>query len=336
MAVTKFTVGRRVDDTIVWDVRGILSGEIIWTTDLNYSAGSLNFELVEVDEGFTPKMGDIVEFYWDNAKIFYGYVFDFKYTNEKFTVTAYDKLRYLKNQDSLVWPVSTLSQRFTKVAKMAGINYRVVNDSGYKLAAEVADSKSYFDMLQSSIEATQKATGSEFFLAANYDTVELRKAPYNQTTIIVGDRSLMTKFEYEQSIDEAANVVRVVRENEDKGQRSTATAGTKDPSNTSFTAVTASGNISEWGRLQTIETADEKANEAQMRQQANDLLKTKNKATNKLTLTVIGDPLLVAGNSAWLKVQSLKDIGYGTQSLVITKATHRFGSDYTADIEMKV
>ncbi|WP_053072725.1 XkdQ/YqbQ family protein [Lactiplantibacillus herbarum] len=335
MTVTKFTVGRRTDPR-VWDVRSILSGVVTWTTDLNYSAGTLEFEMIEVNEGFTPHMGDIVEFYWDNTKVFYGYVFDFKYTNEKFTVTAYDKLRYFKNQDSLVWPVSTLSQRFTKVAKMAGVSYRVVNNSEHKLVAEVADGKSYFDMLQSSIETTQKATGSQFFLATNYDTVELRKAPYKETTLVVGDKSLMTKFEYEQSIDDAANVVRVIRENEDKGQRSTATAGTKDPSNTSFTAVTASGNINKWGRLQTIETAEEKANEAQMRQQAKDLLKSKNKPTNKLTLTVIGDPALVAGNSAWLKVQSLADIGYGTQAMLITKATHRFSADYMADIEMKV
>lgn len=335
MTVTKFTIGRRTDERI-WDVRGILSGEITWTTDLNYSAGSLEFELLEVDEGFTPHMGDIVQFYWDNAKVFYGYVFDFKYTDEKFSVTAYDKMRYLKNQDSLVWPVSTLSQRFSKVAKMAGVSYRVVNGSNHKLVAEVADGKSYFDMLQTSIESTQNATGDQFFLMANYDTVELRKAPYKESAIIVGDKSLMTKFEYEQSIDDAANVVRIVREDEDKGQRSTATAGTKDPDNTSFTAVTASGNVSKWGRLQYVETAKDKANVVQMRQQAKDLLKLKNKATNKLTLTALGDPALVAGNSTWLKVQSLKDIGYGTKALLITKATHHFSADYTVEIEMKV
>lgn len=339
MTVTAMTVQHRGEGAIVWDIRDLLVNDsITWTTDLNYSAGSLEFDIVEVDEGFTPRNGDIVKFYWDGIKVFYGYIFDFKYEPEKFTVTAYDKLRYLKSQDSLVWPVSTLSQRFSQVCNMAEISRRIVTASSHKLAAEVCDSKSYFDMLKTSIENTEKATGNLYFVTANYDVVELRQAPYKALTIIVGDKSLMTNFQYERSIDDAATVVRIVREDEDKGQKSTATATGKSAKDTHYTTVTAgsSHNIDNWGRLQYVENAKDKSNKAQMMEQAKALLKSKNKQAYTLTLTALGDIELVAGNAAYVKIQSLKDIGLGTRSLLITKATHHFGTKYTCEIEMKV
>ncbi|AYJ38870.1 XkdQ/YqbQ family protein [Lactiplantibacillus paraplantarum] len=339
MAVTTMTVQHRGEGAIVWDIRNLLVNDsITWTTDLNYSAGSLEFDIVEVDEGFTPHNGDIVKFYWDGIRIFYGYIFDFKYEPEKFTVTAYDKLRYLKNEDSLVWPVSTLSQRFSKVCNMAQISHSIVSASSHKLAAEVCDSKSYFDMLKTSIENTEKATGNLYFVAANYDVVELRKAPYKALTTVVGDKSLMTKFQYERSIDDAATVVRIVREDETKGQKSTATASGKSAKDTHYTTVTASSrhNIDNWGRLQHVENAKDKSNKAQMMEQAKALLKSKNKQAYTLTLTTLGDIDLIAGNAVYVKIQSLKDIGLGTRSVLITKATHHFGTKYTCEIEMKV
>lgn len=344
MTVSTLTFQTRGTKT-VWDVRDLVTS-IKWTTDLNYSAGSLELELIEVDEGFTPKNGDIVRFKWSSKKVFYGFVFDVKYTNEKFTVTVYDTMRYLKNQDSLVWSVSTLSQRFDKVTKMAGIKHKVVSGSSHKLVAEVADGKSYFDMLKTAITATKRATGDQYFIADNYGVVELRKAPYKKLKIIVGDKSLMTKFDFEKSIEDAANVVRVVREDKKKKQRITKTAKGKtskrtvtsdDPKDTTLVSASASGHsMDRWGKLQIVEKAKDKANEAQMKARAEQLLKSKNKQTYTLTLTAIGDLSLVAGNACYVKIKSLKDIGLGTKSLLITKATHTFMPAYTVELEMKV
>lgn len=336
MAFTTFTIQHRGVNAIVWDVRKlVVDGTVKWSSDLNYSAGTLQFDVVEIDEGFTPRNGDIVKVYWDGAKVFYGYIFDFKYVPEKFSVTAYDKLRYLKNEDSLVWPVTTVSQRFDKVCNMAEISHKVISLSDHKVAAEVCDAVTYFDMLKTAIDKTSQATGSQYFITANYDVVELRKAPYKKLTIIIGDKSLMTNFQYERSIEDAANVVRVVRQDEIKGQKSTATATAK---NTKLTVASSgsSSSIANWGRLQHIESAKEKANFAQMKQQATSLLKSMNKQTYTLTLTAMGNLSFVAGNAIYVKIKSLKDIGLGTQSLLITKATHNLGSDYTCELEMKV
>ncbi|WP_203638880.1 XkdQ/YqbQ family protein [Levilactobacillus wangkuiensis] len=348
MAVTFFqsqTPGSKTK----WDLREILKTDIKWTTDIDFSAGQLTFGLVEVDEGYTPKNGDVIWFNWDHDHVFKGKVFKVDYDeSEVFSVTAYDSLRYFKNQDSLIWPVSTISQRFTKVAKLAGVKHKVVDKSTHKLVAEVADSKSYFDMLKASFKSTRLATGHRYFLHDNYGTVELRRSPYKKLKNIIGDRSQLTGFSLSKSIDEAANVVRVVRTDKKKKQKSSSTAKAKkqtaaqkkaaDVANTRLKTVTAAGNsVDRWGKLQIVEKAKDKANAAQMKQKAKDILKSKNKQTYTLKLTTLATLSMVPGNEALVKVKSLKDIGLGSKYLLITKATHTFGTtSHTAELEMKV
>lgn len=342
--ITKFTVGNR-DGSSAWDVSE-LTNNVKWVTDLNFAAGTLTFDVIKTDELFYPKSGDLVEFEWDGFKVFYGYVFKVGYSQDKkFSITAYDKLRYFKNQDSLVWPVSTVSQRFETVAKMAEVSYKVVNSSDYKLPAEVADGKTYFDMLKTAIDATQKATQQMFYLFANYDTVELRKAPYNQLELIVGDQSLMTGFSFDKSIEDAANIVRIIRKDQEESQSVASTSTdeasaektSEDPEKTSFSYTDSKGsNVGQWGKLQTTENAKDKANDAQMKQRADELLVEKNRETYSLRLNAIGDLSLVAGNSVHLQISDLHDVGFVIESAAILKATHNFGPNYNCELEMKV
>ncbi|GEO64472.1 XkdQ/YqbQ family protein [Companilactobacillus nantensis] len=339
--ITKFTIGRRHSgDT--WDVINLVS-DIKWVTDLNFAAGTLTFDLL-FDSSFYPQNGDLVEFQWDEQKIFYGYIFKVNFKEDKkFSITSYDKTRYLKNEDSLVWPISTISDRFDTVCKMAEISHTVVNSSNYKLPAEVADAKTYFDMLKASIDKTQKATNQMYYVFANYDVVELRKAPHNELNIIVGDQSLLTGFSFEKSIDEAANSVRIIKKNQAESQQTSSTSSDSeessgdDPAKTSFSYADSSNiNIRDWGKLQTVESAKDKANDAQMKQRADELLKEKDRETYTLSLTCLGDTSLVAGNSVNIQIDDLSKAGFWINNTAIMKATHNFGNDYTCDLEMKV
>ena len=343
--ITKFTISRRsAGDT--WDVRDLVLGDPKWVTDLNFAAGTFNFDML-FDGKFYPINGDKVEFQWDEKKIFFGYIFKVSFKEDhKFSVTAYDKTRYLKNQDSLVWPISTISQRFETVCKMAEITHKVVNSSDYKLPAEVADSKTYFDMLKSSIDKTQKAIGQMYYIFANYDIVELRKAPYTNLDIIVGDQSLLTGFSFEKSIEDASNSVRIVKKNQEKSQQTAATSSDSsnstevsgdDPNSTSFSYTDSSkDNTQDWGKLQTVENAKDKANDAQIKERADQLLKEKNRETYTLSLTCLGDTSLVAGNSVNIRISDLTGAGFSISNSAIMKATHTFGTDYKCDLEMKV
>ena len=109
-----------------------------WTTDLNYSAGELTFDLYFDGNPKKPALGGIVKFWYNKKKIFYGYVFDIKVSADRsVSVTAYDKLYYLKSQDSIVWPTMTLGSRFNEVCKRAGVTQQIVNQPTKKVKAEI-------------------------------------------------------------------------------------------------------------------------------------------------------------------------------------------------------
>lgn len=338
--ITKFAIGRR-NSGDTWNVADLVNN-VKWVTDLNFAAGTFTFDLL-FDGSFYPQSGDVVEFQWDEQKIFFGYIFKSTFKDKKFSITAYDKMRYLKNQDSLVWPISTISQRFETACKMAEISHKVINGSDYKLPAEVADSKTYFDMLKSGIEATQKATNQMYYLFANYDVVELRKAPYNDLNIIIGDKSLLTGYSFEKSIDDAANSVRIVKKNSSESQQTTSTSTTDtestgdDPKTTSFSYTDVKAHdVQDWGKLQIVENAKDKANDAQMQERAKALLKEKNREVYTLSLDCLGDTSLIAGNSVNIQIDELSKAGFWISNTAITKATHNFGPNYNCSLEMKV
>lgn len=320
-----------------YDLRNVVT-DIKWVTDLNFSAGELTFTLFEGANKtlVIPYTGDIITFRWDKHKIFYGYVWKYKVNkNKTISVTCYDKLRYLKNQDSIVFKTNTVADRFNEVCSRAGITHAVKNSPSHKVAAEICDGKSYFEMLKSAIKKTYLATQHMYFLATNYDKVELRRAPYKKLKIIIDSRTVMTDFDYSVDINNTANVVRITQKDSKKSQQGTATAkGKEKPENTSFSYADAKGkSVAQWGKLQAVKSKKEKANHAQMIAQAKDLLKEKNRANKKLTLTTKGQVDLVAGNSATVYI---KDMKKKFNNCGILKATHNFGTDYTVELDMKV
>ena len=194
-----------------YDMRKIVAN-VKWITDLNFSAGELTFDLIQKAHPIIPYTGDIIKFRWSHHKIFYGYVFNYKVKEDNtVSVTCYDKERYLKNQDSIVWKSGTIADRFNNVCKRAGIKHKVVDKPTHKVAAEVCDGKTYFDMLKSAITKTLSATKHMYYVYCNYDTVELRRAPYKKLKIIIGSKSAMTGFSYAVDINDTANVVKVIQ-----------------------------------------------------------------------------------------------------------------------------
>lgn len=197
-----------------------------WTTDLNYSAGELTFDLVFAGKPKKPALGGIIKYWYNGKKVFYGYVFDVKVSADRtVSVTAYDKLYYLKSQDSIVWPTMTLGSRFTEVCKRAGVTHKIINKPTKKVKAEICEGKTYFDMIKSAVNKTKSSTGSYYFVTTNWSTVELRKAPYKKLNLILGDKSGMISGSLQESITDAYNVVKVYTKHTKGKKTSTAKSG---------------------------------------------------------------------------------------------------------------
>jgi hypothetical protein len=322
--VTKFTIKRRTSrDT--WDCKELVTS-IKLTSDMDFQAGELNFDLAEVNDDFGVRNGDVVEFNWDHMPIFRGYVFNIDLNAGKsYSVTAYDSLRYFKSSDSLIFPVQTIEQRFNAICGFLEVKHKAIANSGYKLAGEVEQNKSYFGMLQDAIKSVRKHTGERYFLHDNLGTVELRKYPYYQLKMVIGDESLVTDYTLTRSIENLANVVRVSQTDTVKGKQKVATEKAENDK-----------SIEKYGKLVHVEQSTKKLNSGQMRDLAKKVLNQTNHQQEKLKITTIGNVYLQAGNSVTVSIRDLKDVGVKSKRYLIKNATHHFGSDYHVELELKV
>ncbi len=333
MTITNFTVSRVTPNTAittVYDIAQMVS-KIQWVTDMNFSAGQLNFYIKNAS-GFKLQLGDMIDFHWDNTKVFHGRVFDIQYDRtEVFQVLAYDSMRFLKNEDTLVFPVATARQRFERIMQTFGasgsnlaIPYHSVSDDGYKLPAEVCDGKTYWDMISSAINTVEQATNQEYFLRANYDTVEFVGAKDTQTNILLGDNSLVGDFTFELNLDNLYNAVKVVRSDSQANNR------------TSYTTqeAAAANSIDLYGKLQKVESADSNENSAQMQAKATALLAQLNRVQDIITLTgAVGNINIRAGQRFFLYMDKLNNIGYGQQEAIADTVTHYFDAAWTMDVK---
>lgn len=332
MAVTEFRMGKR-DLSEPWDISQIVTN-IKWTTDIDFAAGELAFTILEVNEGFFPSNGDSVCFKWDHNRTFFGYVFSISYkSDETIEVVAYDRLRYFKNQATIVWPVGNALQRFNSIMERTSTPHDNLAAATTNLPAEVSDGKTYFDMLKSAFDATHSQSGNRYAMRDVYGLVQFIRVASNngayisdRTPIIIGDGSLLIDFTFGSSIDELYNVVKLIRETEDEQKR------------TVYTTKTANSDSSQqrYGTLQIVEKADDKLNDSQMQDRANQLLRQHNKEKVTLTINAIGHEAIRAGTRFYISIQDLRDIGIGTREVLATKVIHNFKHDWTMTIDAEI
>lgn len=375
MGVTMLIMKHRRDATI-FDVQNSVTGSITWLTETNYGAGSLKFKLAHKTGEYVPIMGDVVMFHWNGTNVFYGHVFDVSYEGSTVDVTAYDALRYFKNQDSLVWPISTIDQRLIKMCSSMNLKYKVINSSTYKLPTKISDQKTYFDMFQDDVNKVWDSTGTHYFLRDNYGTVELVNSKQTMTKLILGDSSLVTGFEYTESIDNAINSVKVIRDDKHTTKRKVVTytyekaavkkgktksvkkkivkpqpgqpkpkpgmvakkhTKTERTTTTTQTVRKLSGDSTlQWGVLQQIEKVDSGMNDAQMLAKAKQILRDNNKVAKKLTLHAVGILGVRAGTGFYIDMAHLRDVGVSSWPVFPHSVTHNFGDTWTMDIEVNM
>lgn len=307
-----------------YDISELVS-DLKWSTGLDSQPGTVSFSMID-DPVVFLRSGDIIELQIDGKKIFKGKTFiRGKNKEAKWKITAYDNMRYLKNEDTLIFQASSSSARFQKICQTQGLPYKVLDKSPYNCTPVIEDAHSYFSMLQDALGETRKSYGARYGIWDNYGTLEHFDLNRMITKVVLGDGSLMTDYSYDVSIDDAYNSVKVMREDKDKKKREIFTASH-------------SGNIEKWGKLQMVETiSDAELNSSQLQKQANDLLKENNKETKTVSLDSIGYVGLRAGNTFILRLSDLKKDGIGNDSLaLITRCDHSFEGAHTMSLEVEV
>lgn len=302
-----------------------ISSSLSWSTSIISQPGKLEFEMQDDPKVFI-RSGDIIELKIDGNKIFKGKVFNRSKGKERtWKYVAYDATRYLKNEDTLVFKASPASSRFITICQTQGLPHKVLDKSSYNCAAVVEDKHTYYSMLEEAIESTRKNQKVRYGFWDNYGTLEFFNFNRMITKLVIGDRSLMTDYDFDSSIDDAANIVKVLREDKDKGKREVFVAKHD-------------ANIKLWGKLQIVETiSDADLNSKQLQNQANVLLREHNKETKKLSLDSLGHLSIRAGKSFILRISDLQREGIARDSLaLVTKCTHSIGSEHTMSLEVEV
>lgn len=313
---------------ITFDVSEVVSDMTI-TTYLEDNPGKLEFTILATNplefwEGAT------VSVVLDGYNMFKGFVFKKSYEDnaQKIKVTCYDQLRYLKNKDSRVFEGVTSNQIFAQLCKDFVLKYRVVDKSNHICAPRSEDATSLYDMIKNALDDTLINTKEWYFIRDNFGTLEHLNIKSCLRPEVLGDKSFVTGFKYETSIDDGVyNQIKLYRDNENTGKREVFIVND---------TINGGEKIKSWGILQLYEKIDENYNIAQIESRALQMLKYYCDTRRSLSLSCLGIKEFFAGCIFKCKIADLGDISLNSY-LLVTECTHKFSNgEHTMDIKTEV
>lgn len=299
------------------------------TTYMEDNPGKLEFTVIaspplEFWEGAT------VSVILDGYNMFKGFVFKKSRDSDvkKIKVTCYDQLRYLKNKDSRVFENVTSNQIFEQLCKDFVLKYKTVDASSHICAPRSEDATSLYDMIKNALNDTLANTQEWYFIRDNFGTLEHLNIKSCVRPEVLGDKSFVTNFDYETSIDDQVyNQIKLYRDNQTTSKRDVFIVND---------TVNGGENIKRWGILQLYEKVDESYNVAQIEARALKMLKFYNSTRRSLTLHCLGIKEFFAGCIFKCQIEDLGDLSMDSY-LLVTECTHKISNEFhTMDIKTEV
>lgn len=291
---------------------------IVWETTRKGVPGKLTFTVFK-DEALGFYEGNPVRFIYDGAKIFYGFVFTKKRSNnDLINVTCYDQLRYFKNKDTYVYKNKTASELLRMIIGDFNLKAGKIENTGMKIPSRIEDNKTLFDMEQNALDLTLDSTRKMYVLYDDFGEIALQNIESMKLDLLIDEES-GESFDYTSSIDSNTyNKIKLSYENKDKGKREIYIA--QD-----------SKNMNDWGTLQFFETIQENVNG---KAKADALLALYNQKSRNLSVKrAFGDPRVRAGSSVGVGLY-LGDITVANY-MVVENAKHIFNeSDHYMDLKL--
>ena len=283
--------------------------------------GKLTADIVKTP-GLSFQEGDPCRFSVDGTPIFYGFVFEKARKgsmDQVITITVYDQLYYLKNKDTYVYSNKTAAAVIRMIAEDFQLNVGALADTGYTIASRVEDNKTLFDIIQTALDETLKATSQMYVLYDDVGKLTLKNIGDMKLGLLV-DNETAGDFDYKTSIaSQTYDKVKLSYENKDTGKREI------------FIAQDGS-SINQWGVLQYYEKIDSTANAKAM---ADALLSLYNTKTRTLKLKdVLGDVRVRAGTMLVVML-GLGDMNRSSY-LMVEQVKHTFSNEqHVMDVNMR-
>lgn len=313
------------EDGTIWDLSSIASS-VSTSKAIDNSAGKCSFSIDTDKQKVKIPMGSTVSLtVTQNGKKkgkFFGYVFTSEPNGQEANITAYDQLRYLKNNETYVLTGQTMENIIKLIGNDFGLRLGTIEGSGYILPERVEDNKALGDIIQRAIDFTLQGTRKQYIIRDEFGYLCCRDVSKLVTNLVIGDVSLLNQYNYKESIDsETYNSVKLYKDNKDTGKRETY-------------IVLDSDNIKRWGKLQKYESVDENMTDVQIRTKAEQLLRLYNRIERTLTLQCEGVIDLEPGNGVYLEITDIPGVVF-TQNALITKIDDSYkGGIHTMDLEV--
>ena len=274
--------------------------------------GKLIAEVVKTP-GLSFQEGDPCRFSVDGTPVFYGFVFEKSRkgsTDDIIQITVYDQLYYLKNKDTYVYTNMTAADVIRMIAEDFQLNVGDLEDTGYTIGSRVEDNQTLFDIIQTALDETLKATSQMYVLYDDVGKLTLKNIGSMKLGLLI-DEDTAGDFDYKSSItSQTYDKIKLSYENKDTGKREI------------FVAQDSS-NINQWGVLQYYEKLDSTTNAKAM---ADALLSLYNTKTRTLKLQdVLGDIRVRAG-TLLVVMLGLGDINVSNY-LMVEQVKHTFNNE---------
>ena len=314
-----------------------LAGDIQHTTSFIDNPAKLSFYIQKDVNNLVTSIanGDMVMFMKTisdsegNLKtvgIFKGFVFTVGFDATKiFKVSAYDQTRYLKNEDNMRVSNMTIAQVFEQICTTFQLKYKVpdnVKALDYILPAKLYSNKTLYAILKENMQRTENYYGKKkipikLMIRDNYGTLELVKVEDFMTNVVIGDKQLLSSYQFETSIDKSTYTqIKVIKQ-------TNISNGEQNSKNTQVSIQPDTTAQKQWGIIQKVVQADENMNNAQIKELAENWLKNTCKETKSLSLSALG----IVGFNAGIGFRlSIKDLGLAL-NMYILEASHKYTKD---------
>ena len=240
-------------------------------------------------------------------------------TDDVIQITVYDQLYYLKNKDTYVYTNKTAADVIRMIAEDFQLNVGDLEDTGYTIGSRVEDNQTLFDIIQTALDETLKATSQMYVLYDDVGKLTLKNIGSMKLGVLI-DEDTAGDFDYKSSIaSQTYDKIKLSYENKETGKREI------------FVAQDSS-NINQWGVLQYYEKLDSTENAKAMADALLDLYNTKTR-TLKLR-DVLGDIRVRAG-TLLVVMLGLGDINVSSY-LMVEQAKHTFNNEqHLMDLNMR-
>lgn len=298
-----------------------ITGQVEFTDNIN-KAGVCTFPVM-MDGGIIPAEGNGIRIVCEGEIYFVGNIFKTAaFQDGQMKVTCYDQLRYLKADETYVFDGKTASDVVRQICGDFGLAMGEIEDTGYNPGKRIFDSKDVLDTISDYIKMTLVAKKEIYYIKDIAGKICLKNIRNSIPSLIISPESLMTGYSYGRSIDdETYNKIKLVRDNKESGKRELYVA--QD-----------SGNIKKWGGiLQYYEKLDDQVNPAEAKAKADALLYLKNRVQQSLSVDVMGEKDIRAGNMLYTE---LLEAGL-KKFLLCTAARHSFTNQaHTVKIDLRL